>query len=96
MKNPQQRAADTRNRNRENKKLYEEVSKPAHEKVEKVLNSLLLAQDIRLRFVGPWRLKGGVTGGRLMAIAFGGLELTVHIDGYKGVNKFASRFWEVA
>lgn len=92
---PQQRAAKTRGMNRENKRLYEEVTKPANMKVEKILNRMLRERDVRLRFVGSWRLKEGVTAGRLMAIAFGGLEFTVHVDGYKDVKKYASRFWEV-
>jgi hypothetical protein len=95
MMTPQQRAAKTRAFNQAGKRLYEEVSKPAHEKVEKILNRLLLREDIRLRFVGPMRLKGGVTGARLIAIDFGGLGFTVHIDGYKTVKHYSSQFWEV-
>lgn len=95
MMTPGQRAAKTRAINREGKRLYEEVSKPANEKVEKVLNRLLHAHDIRLRWVGKWRLKNGVTGARLMKIDFGGLGFTVHIDGYKTVKHYSSRFWEV-
>jgi hypothetical protein len=95
MMTPQQRAAKTRAFNRAGVRLYLETSKPAHEKVEKILNRLLLREDIRLRFVGPMRLKGGVTGGRLMAVDFGGLGFSVHIDGYKTVKHYASSFWEV-
>ena len=93
---PQQRAARTRAINRERRRLYEEISKPAHEKVEKVLNGLFQAHDVRLKWVGKWRLKNGVTGARLMKIDFGGLGFTVHIDGYKTVKHYASGFWEVA
>jgi hypothetical protein len=86
--------------------MYEEVTlegecarnwqaKVAHQKVEMVLNHLLLSHDIRLSFVGPMRLKRGVTEGRLMAIAFGGLSFLVHIDGYKTVKRYLSQFWEV-
>lgn len=95
MITPQQRGAKTRAMNRAGKKMYEEISKPAHEKVEKILNHLLSHEDIRLRFTGQWRLKGGVTGGRLMAIDFGGLGFTVHIDGYKTLKHYSSSFWEV-
>jgi hypothetical protein len=93
---PQQRAARTRAINREGRRLYEEISKPAHKKVEKVLNGLLGGQNIRLRYTGPMRLKNGATGARLMKIDFGGLGFTVHIDGYKTVKHYASGFWEVA
>jgi hypothetical protein len=95
MKSPQQRAALTRSKNLANKKLYEEYTKPAHQKVEKVLNILLGAHDVRLKWVGNWRLKNGVTGARLMKIDFGGLGFTVHIDGYKTVKHYSSRFWDV-
>jgi hypothetical protein len=95
MMTPQQRAAKTRAINRESKRLYEEVSKPAHEKIEKILNRLLVGHDIRLKWVGKWRLKNGVTGARLMKIDFGGLGFAVHIDGYKTVKHYSSRFWEV-
>jgi len=95
MMTPQQRAAKTRAFNRAGQKLYEEVSKPAHEKVEQILNRLLSAEDIRLRYVGPWRLKGGVTEARLMSIGFGGLQFTVHVDGYRTLKTYASSFWEV-
>ena len=95
MITPQQRAAKTRAFNRAGQKMYEEVTKVAHQKVEMVLNHLLLSHDIRLSFVGPMRLKRGVTEGRLMAIAFGGLSFLVHIDGYKTVMRYSSRFWEV-
>ena len=93
---PQQRAAKTRAFNRERKRLYEEISKPAHEKVEKVLNRLLQGHDVRLKWVGKWRLKNGATRARLMKIDFGGLGFTVHIDGYKTVKHYSSQFWEVA
>jgi hypothetical protein len=92
---PQQRAAKTRAINRESKRLYEEFSKPAHEKVAKVLNRLLPQHDIRLRWVGKWRLKNGALGARLMKIDFGGLGFTVHIDGYATVKHYSSHFWEV-
>jgi hypothetical protein len=95
MMTPQQRAAKTRAFNRDSKRLYEEISKPAHEKVEKVLNRFLLAHDVRLKWVGPWRLKNGVTSARLAKIAFGGLDFTVHIDGYETVKRYSSQFWEV-
>ncbi len=95
MMTPQQRAAETRAFNRESKRLYEEISKPAHEKVEKILNCLLLRENVRLRWVGPWKLKNGATQGRLMKIDFGGLGFTVHIDGYKNVKHYSSQFWEV-
>ena len=93
---PQQRAAKTRAFNRESKKLYEEISKPAHEKVEKILNRFLSAHDVRLKWIGPWRLKNGVASARLAAIDHGGLGFTVHIDGYKTVKHYSSQFWEVA
>jgi hypothetical protein len=95
MMTPQQRAAKTRKFNRDCRRLYEEVSKPAHEKVEKVLNHLLVGQNIRLKWVGKWRLKNGVTEGRLMKINHAGLGFTVHIDGYKNVKHYSSQFWEV-
>lgn len=95
MMTPQQRSARTRAINREGVRLYEEVTKPAHEKVEKVLNCLLLGHDIRLKWVGKWRLKNGVTGARLMKIDFGGLGFTVRIDGYKTTKHYSSGFWEV-
>ena len=96
MMTPQQRAAKTRAFNRDSKRLYEEVSKPAHEKVERVLNQLLGMHDIRLKWVGKWRLKNGVTGARLMKIEFGGLGFWVHIDGYKTIKRYSSSFWEIA
>jgi len=92
---PQQRAAKTRAASRNAKWLYENLNKPAHEKVEKILNGLLGGQNIRLRWAGESRLKGGVTGARLMKIDFGGLGFTVHIDGYKTIKNYSSRFWEV-
>ena len=92
---PQQRAAKTRARNREHERLYYEISKPANEKVEKVLNRLLGAHDVRLKWTGKWRLKNGATGARLVKIDFGGLGFTVHIDGYKTVKHYSSQFWEV-
>ncbi len=95
MMTPQQRAAKTRAANRDAKRLYDEYSKPAHEKVEKVLNRLLVQEDIRLKWVGKWRLKNGVTEARLMKISSGGLGFTVHIDGYKAIKKYSSHFWEV-
>ncbi len=95
MITPQQRAAKTRAFNRESKRLYYEISKPAHEKVEKILNRLLLGENIRLKWIGKWRLKNGVTGARLMKINCGGLGFTVHIDGYKTVKHYSSQFWEV-
>jgi hypothetical protein len=95
MMTPQQRAAKTRAANRDNRRLYEEVSKPAHEKVERILNRLLLQNDIRLKWVGRWRLKNGVTGARLVKIGFGGLRFIVHIDGYKTEKIYSSQFWEV-
>lgn len=95
MMTPQQRAARTRAINREGKRLYEEVSKPAHEKVEKILNRLLPAHDVRLKWVGKWRLKNGAIGARLMKIDFGGLRFTVHIDGYKMAKQYSSQFWEM-
>lgn len=96
MMTPQQRAAKTRAFNRDSKRLYEEISKPAHEKVEKVLNRFLEGADVRLEWVGPGRLKNGVTGARLMKVAFGGLSFTVYIDGYKTVKRYSSCFWELA
>ena len=95
MMTPQQRAAKTRAFNRATKILYEEVGKPAHEKVEKILNRLLRDENIRLRWVGKWRLKNGVTQARLMKVAFGGLSFWVHIDGYKTIKRYSSSFWEV-
>jgi len=95
MMTPQQRAAKTRAFNAASKRLYEEVSKPAHEKVEKILNSLLGAHDIRLRWIGPWHLKNGVTEARLMAIDFGGLGFTVDIVGYRTLRHYSSQFWEL-
>jgi hypothetical protein len=95
MITPQQRAAKTRALNQESKRLYEEISKPAHEKVERVLNRLLMKHDIRLKWAGPWRLKNGVTSARLAKIDFGGLGFTVHIDGYKTPKHYSSQFWEV-
>jgi hypothetical protein len=95
MMTPQKRAAKTRAANLAGKRLYEEISRPAHEKVEKVLNRILLAHGIRLNWVGPWRLKNGVTGARLAKIYFGGLSFDVHIDGYKTVQRHSSQFWEV-
>ena len=92
---PQQRAAKTKAFNLECKRLYEEFTKPAHEKVEKILNHLLVGSDIRLKWVGKWRLKNGVTGARLMKIDCGGLGFTVHIDGYKTVKHYSSRLWEI-
>lgn len=95
MKTPQQRAAETRRRNDAGQRMYEEITKPAHDKVEKVLNFLLLGSNVRVRMVGPFRLKGGVTEGRLMKIDHGGLGFTVHIDGYKDVKHYSSSFWEL-
>lgn len=95
MMTPQQRAAKTRAFNLSCKRLYEEVSKPAHEKVEKILNRLLQGENIRLKWTGNWPLKNGVTGARLMKIDFAGLGFTVHIDGYKQAKHYSSRFWEV-
>ena len=92
----QQRGAKTRAVNLERARMYLETTKPAHDKVEKILNRLLLRENIRLRFVGPMRLKNGATGARLMAIDFGGLGYTVHIDGYKRPHHYSSKFWEVA
>jgi hypothetical protein len=92
---PQQRAAKTRAVNREGKRLYEEVSKPAHEKVEKILNALLQTNEVRMRFVGPFILTRGVVTGRLMAICFGGLGLYILPDGYKHARHYAADFWEV-
>ena len=95
MMTPQQRAAKTRALNAAGKRFYEEVSKPAHDKIEKILNDLLLGEDIRLKWVGNWRLKNGVTEGRLVKIGFGGLDFTVHVDGYKDVKVYSSSYWEV-
>jgi len=95
MITPQQRAAKTRATNREYKRFYEEVSKPAHEKIEKVLNRLLQTHWVALKFVGPWRLKNGAMTGRLVSIGFGGLRLTVLPDGYKHARQYAASFWEV-
>lgn len=53
MKTPQQRAAETRRRNDAGQRMYEEITKPAHDKVEKVLNFLLLGSNVRVRMVGP-------------------------------------------
>lgn len=92
---PQKRAARTRAANSESKRLYYEVSKPAHEKVEKVLNKLLLTNKVKVKFSGTWPLKKGVTTGRLISIAFGGLSLTVLPDGYKHARTYAASFWEV-
>lgn len=92
---PQQRAAKTRAFNQEGKRLYYEVSKPAHEKVEKVLNKLLQYKKVMMKFVGPWTLRNGVTTGRLISIAFGGLSMTVLPDGYKHARSYATSFWEV-
>jgi hypothetical protein len=92
---PQQRAAKTRAFNRECKLLYEEVTKPAHEKVEKILNRLLQIQNIRIKWVGNWKLKNGATHARLLKIEFGGLTFLVHIDGYKEDKRFSSSFWEI-
>ena len=92
---PQQRAAKTRAFNNQSKKLYEEVSKPAHEKVEKVLNNLLRSHNVQMKFVGPWPLKNGVLTGRLMSIGFGGLRLAVLPDGYKHAKHYVASFWEV-
>jgi hypothetical protein len=93
---PQQRAAKTRASNRAYKRLYEEISKPAHQKVEKLLNGFLVRHDVRLRWVGPWRLKRGVTSARLFSIDHGGLGFTVHIDGYSLPKHYSSQFWEIA
>jgi len=95
MMTPQQRAAKTRKFNQDSRRLYEEVSKPAHEKVEKILNRFLMRNRIPLRFVGPWRLKNGVTAGRLLSIEFGGLSFNVLPDGYKNAKRYSSSFWEV-
>lgn len=95
MKTPQQRAAETRKNNRAGLRLYEEVTKPAHAKVEKLMNSFLLGADVRVKYVGNSRLKGGVTEARLAAIDHGGLGFTVHIDGYKAPQHYASSFWEL-
>lgn len=94
---PQQRGARTRARNRMYQKLYETTTKPAHEKVEKVLNHLLIGANVRLRIAAgfPFRLKHGVVGARLMAVDHGGLGFTVHIDGYKDVKHYSSAFWEL-
>ena len=95
MMTPQQRAAKTRAANQERHRLYEEISKPAHEKVEKILNRLLVCENIRLKWAGKWRLKNGVTGARLLKISHGGLSFTVHIEGYKTVKQYSAQFWEV-
>jgi len=95
MMTPQQRAAKTRAFNREGKRLYEEVSKPAHEKVEKILNKLLRSHKVTMKFVGNFPLKKGVTTGILISIGFGGLRLTVLPDGYKHARHYAAAFWEV-
>jgi hypothetical protein len=92
---PQQRAAKTRSINKSSRMLYEEISKPAHEKVEKILNNLLGSNDIRIKWVGQSRLKNGVTEARLMRISHGGLGFTVHIDGYRTLKEYSSRFWDV-
>jgi hypothetical protein len=94
MMTPQQRAAKTRAFNRDSKRLYEEWTKPAHEKVEKVLNRLLQTNKVTLRFVGNWPLKKGVTRGRLLSIEFGGLSLNVLPNGYKHPRRYAASFWE--
>jgi hypothetical protein len=96
MMTPQQRAVKTRAANQASKRLYEEVSKPAHEKVEKVLNRLLQSNKVTMRFVGPWLLKNRVTTGRLISIGFGGLWMTVLPDGYKRARPYAASLWEVA
>jgi hypothetical protein len=96
---PQQRAAKTRAQNQANERLYYEITKPAHEKVEKILNGFLAkmtSQSIRLKWVGKWRLKHGVTGARLLKIESGGLGFWVQIDGYKTIKRYSSKFWEVA
>jgi hypothetical protein len=95
MMTPQQRAAKTRAMNKANARLYYEVSKPAHEKVEKVLNKLLRSQKVMMKFVGKYPLKKGVTTGRLISIAFGGLSMTVLPAGYKHARTYAASFWEV-
>jgi len=95
MITPQQRAAKTRAMNEANKRLYYEVSKPAHEKVEKVLNKLLRSNKVTVKFVGPWPLRKGVTTGRLLSISFGGLSMVVLPDGYKHARQYAASFWEV-
>lgn len=95
MTTPQQRAAETRRKDRDATFFYENFSKPAHTKVEKLLNHFLLHANVRVRMVGPFRLKGGVTEGRLMKISNGGLCFTVHIDGYKHVKNYASWFCEL-
>lgn len=92
---PQQKAEKTRARNKAEHDLYVNTIKPARAKVEKVMAMLLPRHDIRLRYVGPRRLKGGATGGRLMGTAFGGLQFTVHIGGYKTPQTYASSFWEL-
>ena len=95
MMTPQERAAKTRRQNRDNRRMYEEVSRPAHQKVEAVLNGLLLSHDVRLNWAGNRRLKNGVKEARLVRIDHGGLGFTVQIDGYKTEKKYSSRFWEV-
>lgn len=92
---PQQRAAKTRKERQDSHRLYLETIKPADKKVEKLLNHFLLGANVRVRMVGPFRLKGGVNEGRLMKIDHGGLGFTVHIDGYKDVKHYASSFWEL-
>jgi hypothetical protein len=91
----QQRAKQTRARNKLERDSYESYVKPAHEKVEKLLNSFLRTKRVRVTWKGPWPLKNGVTAGTLTKIAFGGLSFTVHIDGYKHPRGFSSSFWEV-
>jgi hypothetical protein len=95
MMTPQQRGAKTRAQNLANERLYYEVSKPAHEKVEKVLNRLLRNNRVMMKSVGPWRLKNGVTTGQLISIGFGGLRVCILPDGYKHSRQYAASFWEV-
>lgn len=95
MMTPQQRAAKTRRQNREGWRLYNEVSKPAHEKVEKLLNYFLRRYMVRVKWVGKWRLKNGVTEARLLKVDHAGLGFTVLIDGYRQPKHYSSQFWEV-
>ena len=61
-----------------------------------MLNKLLLTNKVKVKFSGTWPLKKGVTTGRLISIAFGGLSLTVLPDGYKHARTYAASFWEVS
>lgn len=92
---PQQRASKTRAENKALKELYETVTKPAHRKVEVLLNKFLKRLRVRVKWVGPWRLKHGVISARLLAINHGGLGFTVLIDGYKRKKHYSSSFWEL-